>query len=155
MKTHFLSITAIKESIGKEVGITEWLCIDQERINQFAIAINDLQWIHTDPIRAKKESPYKKTIAHGFLNLSLLSQWMYSCISFEHAVMTVNYGLDRVRFTSPVLVGDNVRARFTIQQVEDIAQGIQIKWLVTLDIADQEKPAMVAVFIINVYTKGI
>jgi len=149
--TRFKDVADLKDSIGKEVGISDWLLIDQDRIHQFAKATDDLQWIHTDPERAAKESPFGMTIAHGFLTLSLIPHFMYSCLFFEHSKLTVNYGLNKVRFTSPVIVGSKLRAIFKTIQVTDVPNGTQIEWQVTLEIEGQEKPALVASFLIIVY----
>jgi len=151
LTTRFKDLLDLKESIGREVGVSDWLLIDQDRINQFAKATDDLQWIHTDPVRAAKESPFGKTIAHGFLTLSLIPHFMYSCLFFEHSKLTVNYGLNKVRFTSPVLVGSKLRAIFKTIQVTDVSKGTQIEWQVTMEIEGQEKPALVASFLIVVY----
>ncbi|WP_108646078.1 MaoC family dehydratase [Polynucleobacter rarus] len=151
LTTRFKDLLELKESIGREVGVSDWLLIDQDRINQFAKATDDLQWIHTDPVRAAKESPFEKTIAHGFLTLSLIPHFMYSCLFFEHSKLTVNYGLNKVRFTSPVLVGSKLRAIFKTIQVTDVSNGAQIEWQVTMEIEGQEKPALVASFLIVVY----
>jgi len=151
LTTRFKDLLDLKESIGREVGVSDWLLIDQDRINQFAKATDDLQWIHTDPVRAAKESPFGKTIAHGFLTLSLIPHFMYSCLFFEHSKLTVNYGLNKVRFTSPVLVGSKLRAIFKTIQVTDVSNGAQIEWQVTMEIEGQEKPALVASFLIVVY----
>lgn len=151
LTTRFKDLLELKESIGREVGVSDWLLIDQDRINQFAKATDDLQWIHTDPVRAAKESPFGKTIAHGFLTLSLIPHFMYSCLFFEHSKLTVNYGLNKVRFTSPVLVGSKLRAIFKTIQVTDVSKGTQIEWQVTMEIEGQEKPALVASFLIVVY----
>ncbi len=151
LTTRFKDLLELKESIGREVGVSDWLLIDQDRINQFAKATDDLQWIHTDPVRAAKESPFGKTIAHGFLTLSLIPHFMYSCLFFEHSKLTVNYGLNKVRFTSPVLVGSKLRAIFKTIQVTDVSNGAQIEWQVTMEIEGQEKPALVASFLIVVY----
>jgi len=153
LTTRFKNLLELKESIGKEVGVSDWLLIDQDRINQFAKATDDLQWIHTDPVRAAKESPFEKTIAHGFLTLSLIPHFMYSCLFFEHSKLTVNYGLNKVRFTSPVLVGSKLRAIFKTIQVTDVSKGAQIEWQVTMEIEGQEKPALVASFLIVVYNE--
>jgi acyl dehydratase len=142
LTTRFKDLLELKESIGREVGVSDWLLIDQDRINQFAKATDDLQWIHTDPVRAAKESPFGKTIAHGFLTLSLIPHFMYSCLFFEHSKLTVNYGLNKVRFTSPVLVGSKLRAIFKTIQVTDVSNGAQIEWQVTMEIEGQEKPAL-------------
>ena len=151
LTTRFKDLLDLKESIGREVGVSDWLLIDQDRINQFAKATDDLQWIHTDPVRAAKESPFGKTIAHGFLTLSLIPHFMYSCLFFEHSKLTVNYGLNKVRFTSPVLVGSKLRAIFKTIQVTDVSKGTQIEWQVTMEIEGQGKPALVASFLIVVY----
>jgi len=151
LTTRFKDLLELKESIGREVGVSDWFLIDQDRINQFAKATDDLQWIHTDPVRAAKESPFEKTIAHGFLTLSLIPHFMYSCLFFEHSKLTVNYGLNKVRFTSPVLVGSKLRAIFKTIQVTDVSNGAQIEWQVTMEIEGQEKPALVASFLIVVY----
>ena len=151
LTTRFKDLLDLKESIGREVGVSDWLLIDQDRINQFAKATDDLQWIHTDPVRAAKESPFGKTIAHGFLTLSLIPHFMYSCLFFEHSKLTVNYGLNKVRFTSPVLVGSKLRAIFKTIQVTDVSNGAQIEWQVTMEIEGQEKPSLVASFLIVVY----
>ena len=151
LTTRFKDLLELKESIGREVGVSDWLLIDQDRINQFAKATDDLQWIHTDPVRAAKESPFGKTIVHGFLTLSLIPHFMYSCLFFEHSKLTVNYGLNKVRFTSPVLVGSKLRAIFKTIQVTDVSKGTQIEWQVTMEIEGQEKPALVASFLIVVY----
>ena len=151
LTTHFHHINDLHQAIGKEVGVSEWLKIEQEQINQFAIATRDLQWIHTNPEKAAKDSPFGKTIAHGFLSLSLLPYFMYACLIFEHSKLTVNYGLNRVRFTAPVLVGSEIRARFTIQQVSEVKGGVQVELSVTMDVKEQEKPALIANFIILIY----
>ena len=149
--TRFRDVLELKDSIGKEVGVSDWLLIDQDRIDQFAKATDDLQWIHTDPTKAAQDSPFGKTIAHGFLTLSLIPHFMYSCLFFEHAKLTVNYGLNKVRFTSPVLVGSRLRAIFKTIQVTDVLKGVQIEWQVSMEIEGQEKPALVASFLIVVY----
>jgi acyl dehydratase len=149
--TRFKDILELKDSIGREVGVSDWLLIDQDRINQFAQATDDFQWIHTDPVRAAKESPFGKTIAHGFLSLSLIPEFMYSCLYFDQSKLTVNYGLNKVRFTSPVLVGSKIRAIFKTMQVTDVNNGVKIEWQVTMEIEGQEKLALVADFLIVVY----
>lgn len=149
--SRFNNSQELKDSIGKVVGISDWLLVDQERINQFAKSTSDFQWIHTDPVRAAKESPFGKTIAHGFLTLSLVPYFMYSCLIFEHTQLIVNYGLNKVRFTSPVLEGSKIRAKFETSQITDVPTGIQVEWLVTLEVEGQEKPALVASFLILIY----
>ena len=115
------SIRQLASRVGEEVGVSPWVEITQARIDTFAKAIEDFQWIHVDPARAK-ESPFGATIAHGFLSLSLLSHLSERTFSFADRRMGVNYGLNRVRFTSPVPSGSRVRARFTLAKYEPIEQ---------------------------------
>ena len=127
------SLAQLKELIGQEVAVSDWTEVTQERVNQFAQATGDLQWIHLDVERSKKESPYGGTIAHGFLTLSLLPMLMAGAISMPDVKMGVNYGLNKVRFPAPVPVGSNLRARMTLVAVEDIPGGAQVTWLVTIE----------------------
>jgi acyl dehydratase len=138
------SIRELKERVGQEVGISPWIEIPQERIDTFARAIEDFQWIHVDRSRAKS-SPFGGTIAHGFLTLSLLSHLSEMTFSFSDRRMGVNYGLNRVRFTSPVPSGSRVRARFTLASYDPIEpNGVQVMWNVTIEIEGKDKPALVA-----------
>ena len=127
--------------------MSPWLEVGQDRIDTFARAIEDYQWIHVDPARARG-SPFGGTIAHGFLTLSLLSHLSEMTFSFSDRKMGVNYGLNRVRFTSPVKSGSRVRARFTLAKYEPIdGNGVQVTWLTTVEIEDADKPALVAEWI--------
>ena len=138
------SIRELESRVGQEVGVSPWVEITQERIDTFAKAINDFQWIHVDPARAK-QSPFGSTIAHGFLTLSLLSHLSEQTFSFTDRRMGINYGLNRVRFTSPVPVGSRVRARFTVLKFEKIeGNGVQVTWTATIEIEGARKPALVA-----------
>ena len=138
------SIRDLASRVGQEVGVSPWLTVDQARIDTFAKAIDDFQWIHVDPERAKG-SPFGGTIAHGFLTLSLLSHLAERTFSFSDRRMGVNYGLNRVRFTSPVPSGARVRARFTLAKFEAIeGNGVQVTWNVTVEIEGKDKPALVA-----------
>jgi acyl dehydratase len=139
-----VSIPELESRVGEEVGVSPWVEVTQERINTFAKAIGDFQWIHVDPPRAKS-SPFGGTIAHGFLTLSLLSHLSESTFSFSSRKMGVNYGLNRVRFTAPVLSGSRVRARFRLDKFERLADGaIQVTWNVTIERDGSDKPALVA-----------
>jgi acyl dehydratase len=138
------SIEELKSLIGQEVAVTDWFSITQERVNLFAEATGDRQWIHIDVERSRKESPYGGTIAHGFLTLSLLPMLMESAVSIPSAKMGVNYGLNKVRFPSPVPVGSRVRGRMTLQEVEDIEGGAQVTWKVTMEREGGDKPVCVA-----------
>jgi len=144
--TDAVSVTQLRERVGKEVGVSPWLEIDQARIDLFAKAIDDPQWIHVDPERAKS-SPFGSTIAHGFLTLSLLSHLIESTFSFDDRKMGVNYGLNKVRFTAPVPVGSRVRARFVLGGWERTDDMIQTVWNVTMEREGAEKPVLVAEWI--------
>jgi acyl dehydratase len=138
------SIRELKVRVGEEVGVSPWVEITQERIDTFARAIEDFQWIHVDRERAKS-SPFGGTIAHGFLTLSLLSHLSEQTFSFSDRRMGVNYGLNKVRFTSPVPSGSRVRARFTLEKYEPIEpNGVQVTWEVVIEIDGKDKPALVA-----------
>lgn len=138
------SVEELKSLTGQEVAVTEWVAISQERVNLFAEATGDHQWIHVDVERSRKESPYGGTIAHGFLTLSLLPMLMESAVNMPISKMGVNYGLNKVRFPAPVPVGSKVRARMTLQEVEDIEGGAQITWKVTIEREGGDKPVCVA-----------
>jgi acyl dehydratase len=144
--TSALSVTQLRERVGEEVGVSPWLEIDQARIDRFAEAIDDPQWIHVDPERAKA-GPFGTTIAHGFLSLSLLSHLIESTFSFDDRKMGVNYGLNRVRFTAPVPVGSRVRAHFVLGSWERKDDMIQTVWNVTLECEGSDKPVLVAEWI--------
>jgi len=140
-------IARLKDWVGKEVVVTDWLSVTQERIDNFARASGDNQWIHVDRERAARESPYGTTVAHGFLTLSLLSHLMREAVEIQGARMGINYGLNRVRFTGPVPAGSRVRARFRLAAAEDIERGVQMTWNVTVDCEGQDKPVLVAEWI--------
>jgi acyl dehydratase len=142
-----LRIREIESRVGEEVAVSPWLDITQERIDTFARAIEDFQWIHVDRERAKG-SPYGGTIAHGFLTLSLLSHLSETTFSFADRRMGVNYGLNRVRFTAPVPSGSRVRARFTLAKYEKIDDGgVQVTWNTVVERDGSEKPVLIAEWI--------
>jgi acyl dehydratase len=140
------SIRELEGRIGQEIGVSPWLEITQERIDTFAKAIDDFQWIHVDRERAKA-SPFGGTIAHGFLTLSILSHLAERTFSFSDRKMGINYGLNRVRFTSPVKSGSRVRGRFTLAGYDKLEGGVQITWNTTVEIENSEKPALIAEWI--------
>ena len=141
------SIRELANQVGQEVAVSPWIEVGQERIDTFAKAIEDFQWIHVDTARARS-SPFGGTIAHGFLTLSLLSHLSEMTFSFSERKMGVNYGLNRVRFTSPVPSGSRVRARFTLAKYEPIeGNGVQVTWNTTVEIEGAPKPALVAEWI--------
>jgi acyl dehydratase len=142
-----LAIRSLENRVGEEVGVSPWVEISQQRIDTFAKAIDDFQWIHVDPARAKG-SPFGGTIAHGFLTLSLLSHLSERTFSFADRRMGVNYGLNRVRFTSPVPSGSRVRARFTLAKYEPLEDnGVQVTWNTVVEIEGASKPALIAEWI--------
>jgi len=134
----------LESRVGEEVGISPWVEVSQERIDTFAKATEDFQWIHVDPKRAK-ESPFGGTIAHGFLTLSMLPKLSESTFEFSDRKMGVNYGLNKVRFTSPVPAGAKIRGRFVLAKYEKIeGNGVQTTWQVTIEREGGEKPVCVA-----------
>ncbi|HYD96232.1 MAG TPA: MaoC family dehydratase [Noviherbaspirillum sp.] len=141
---HIASVAELRELVGQEIAVTDWFAITQERVNQFADATGDHQWIHLDVERSKRESPYGTTIAHGFLTLSLLPMIMQSAVSMPEAKLSVNYGLNKVRFPAPVPVGSKVRGRLSLKEVEDIEGGVQVTWLVAIEREGGDKPVCVA-----------
>jgi acyl dehydratase len=149
--THIESIAQLAEYVGREVGASDWLEVSQERINQFAEATEDRQWIHIDVERAARESPFKETIAHGFLSLSLLSVLGKSAMSVGGVRMGINYGLNRVRFVSPVPAGARIRGRFTLATLEEIKGGAQATWKVTVERDGGDKPCCVAEWLVRYY----
>jgi len=145
-------IEELKSLIGQEVGASDWFEVTQSRINDFADATEDHQWIHIDVERAKTDSPFHSTIAHGFLTLSLLPHLVSQAVKVQgDFTMGINYGLNRLRFVSPVLAGSRVRARLTLQSVEDFTGGNQITWSVTCETEGGQKPALVAEWLVRYY----
>lgn len=150
-------IRLYQPKIGAEIHCGAWLAIDQQRIDAFAAATGDLQWIHTDPERAAQESPYGATIAHGFLTLSLLPFLTESNApgffeqNYPGMKLRLNYGLNRVRFPAPVTCGSRIRARTTVLSVEKAGEGVEFIYQITIDIEGAAKPACVAEFIARVY----
>lgn len=146
------SFEELHSLIGQEVSISEWLEITQDRINLFADVSGDYQWIHIDNERAQKESPYKTTIAHGFLTLSLLSYMESQAVKIKLPFkMRINYGLNKVRFPSAVPAGSKIRARIKLHSVEEISKGLQLVWGVTIERQDGTKPCCVAEWLLRYY----
>jgi acyl dehydratase len=144
----------LKELIGQEVAMTDWFTVTQDRIRLFADATDDQQWIHVDPERAKSESPYGAAIAHGFLTLSLASYFLKQAIEFEGGVkMGINYGLNRVRFPSPVWADSQIRARVTVQSAKEIQNVIQATFSIVVECRETSKPCCVAEWIVRYYTE--
>jgi len=146
-----IDIRTITDRVGQEIAVSDWLPVTQERIDLFAEATGDRQWIHVDQARAAAESPFKTTIAHGFLTLSLLSPLIRESIRFTGLRMAINYGANRVRFVSPVPSGARIRARITPAAAEDVAGGVQVTWKVTIEREHGDKPACVAEWLVRYY----
>jgi len=143
---------SLKQFSGKEIGVSEWLTVTQERIAQFAEATEDRQWIHLDRGRAARESPFGTTIAHGFLTLSLISRFMKDVIQVQSGVgMAINYGLNRVRFPSPVRAGSKIRARVTLLNVKEVPGAYETTFSVTVESEGGEKPCCVAESLVRYY----
>jgi acyl dehydratase len=147
--TQIESPAALREHVGREVAVSDWLEVTQERINLFAEATGDRQWIHTDPERAARESPFGQAIAHGFLTLSLLSELGRTAMSVGGVRMGINYGLNRVRFVAPVPAGSRVRGRFKLAALEEIKGGVQATWEVTVEREGGSKPCCAAEWLVR------
>jgi acyl dehydratase len=127
--------------LGKVIGVSEYITITQEQINKFAEATLDFQWIHTDPERAAKESPFKTTIAHGYLSVSMLTYLWYSIVDVRNVKMIVNYGIDNLKFQQPVLVNDKIRATVSLNEIKNLRGIAKIQVKIVVDIEGQKKPA--------------
>lgn len=146
-------IEEMKSLVGSEIGSSEWFELTQERVNDFADATLDHQWIHIERERAARESPFGGTIAHGFLTLSLLPNLAAETFKVQGDFrMGINYGLNRLRFPSPVPVGSRLRARFALQSVEEVAGGYQVTLAVTVEVEGASKPALVAEWVTRYYS---
>ncbi len=142
MKT-YARLQDLQAEVGREIGLSDWITVDQQRIDQFAQATGDHQWIHVDPARAAK-GPFGTTVAHGFLTLSLLPELTAAAFDVSDVRMGVNYGLNKVRFTNPVPAGGRVRGRFVLQAYEPIEGGAQMTVTATIELEGSSKPACVA-----------
>jgi acyl dehydratase len=144
-------VATLRGRVGEEIVVGEWFEISQARIDQFADATGDHQWIHVDAARAAIESPFKTTIAHGFLTLSLVSTLIREALQFTGLRMAINYGLNKVRFVSPVPSGSRVRARITPLAVDDVKHGLQVTWQVTIEREHGDKPSCVLEWLVRYY----
>jgi len=143
---------ALKNLVGQEIAVTGWFNVTQERIQQFADATLDHQWIHVDVERARRESPFKAPIAHGFLTLSLLPHFMHEALEIKQGIrLGVNYGLNRVRFVSPVPTGSNIRARIALQSLKDVTDGMEAIFNATVEVEGGTKPSCVAEWVVRYY----
>lgn len=142
---------ALERLVGDEVAISGWIEVDQARIDAFAQATGDCQWIHIDPERCRTESPFGGAVAHGFLTLSLLPAMMEQAIAMADVSLALNYGLEKVRFPAPVPAGARLRGRFRLRALERIAGGAQLRWSVTVEREGGDKPVCVADFLTRRY----
>jgi len=144
---------ALKTLVGQEIAVTDWFNVTQERIQQFADATLDHQWIHVDVERARRESPFRAPIAHGFLTLSLLPHFMHLALEIKQGIrMGVNYGLNRVRFVSPVRAGSNLRARIVLHSLKDVSvNGMEAVFNATIELEGGEKLCCVAEWVVRYY----
>ena len=143
MGTVFATVDDLPAAVGQHLGWSDWMEITQERVNQFADATGDHQWIHIDPERAAAESPYGTTIAHGYLTLSLTNMFLPSLITVEQISMGINYGANRVRFPAPVPVGSRIRVGAELSSVDEITGGVQAVITITVEVEGSPKPACV------------
>lgn len=150
MKT-FANLTELSAAVGQEIGTTPYLAVTQEMINDFAKATFDFQWIHVDVAMAEKYSPFKTPVAHGFLTLSLAPKFMADLFKVESVKMGVNYGANKIRFTSAVPAGSFVRMRAVLSALEVVPNGVRIEMNCIFEIQDQAKPACVAELISMLY----
>ena len=145
MKLVFSSPQDVIDNVGMKLGPSQWLEINQERIDLFARATGDFQWIHVDPVRAAAESPFGTTIAHGLLTLSLITGWYHQLFEFPGRKLALNYGFDKVRFPAPVPSGSALVGSFRLARVDDLGPDeARCLWEVDVRVAGAERPAMVA-----------
>ena len=147
-----MTIQELRTRVGQEIGASPWYTLTQQQIDKFAEVTGDDQWIHCDPDRAKRESPYGATIAHGFLTVSLLSKFAKEAVQIAGDYkMRINYGFNRLRFTGGVPAGSRIRAHFTLNSIKDIESGVEIAWGVSVEVEGRDKPALVAEWLGRTY----
>ncbi|MCF8163604.1 MAG: MaoC family dehydratase [Burkholderiaceae bacterium] len=147
----FATVADLQADVGKEIAVSDWMMISQERVNQFAEATDDPQWIHVDVERAKRESPFGGTIAHGYMTLSLIPALFEAVVDLPPGKMSINYGLNKVRFPSPMLVGGRLRGRFKLLAVEPMDGCVQSIWQMTIEREGSDKPVCVAESVLRKY----
>lgn len=154
MQPYAIDLTAIHSRIGQELVVSPWVSISQRKIDAFAEAIDDRQWIFVDPLRAAAESPFETTIAHGFLVLSLISSMLSQSLEIRGMRMAINYGLDRVRFMAPVHAGATIRTRFTVGDVQERPDHVRVTWKVVVERQHEDKPCCVADWVTRYYKQA-
>ena len=150
-----LTLADLRARVGEEIGTSDWQQVDQDRITAFADATGDHQWIHVDVARAQAETPFKSTIAHGFLTLSLISSLMRSAVSIGGLRMSINYGLNRVRFISPLPAGSRIRTLVSLAALIDVDDAVQATWNVIVEREGGERPVMVAEWLVRYYPTDV
>ena len=145
------NVETLRELLNQEVAVSDYFQVTQERVNRFSEVTEDRQWIHVDPERAKASSPFRQTVAHGFLTLSLLPRFLSSTVRVRGIRMAINYGLNYARFPGPVRTGSNVRARFTLKDWQQGSGYVQVAWLVTMECQAQMVPSCVAEWVVRYY----
>ena len=143
-KMILLDVQDFKNLVGSKLGKSSWITVDQNKINEFAKATDDYQWIHTDEEKAKSQSPFKKTVAHGYYTLSLLPKFFYEVWECKNVGLVLNYGSEKIRFISPVLCNSKIRADILLLDAYDYKNGVMLKSKVDIEIKDSEKLAMSA-----------
>lgn len=151
MRRTFESVEELYQAVGQDLGVSNWLEISQTRIHQFAEATGDHQWIHTNPERAKTDSPYKQTVAHGYMTLSLVTMMLGEVFALRSSKLLLNYGLNRVRFPAPVLAGSRVRMHVRLADVAEIDRGVQVTFDCHFENDQQQKPVCVAQTVFRCY----
>lgn len=147
-----LDLARLADHVGRELAVSDWLAVSQDRIQQFADAIDDHQWLHVDTVRAAAESPYHTTIAHGFLTLSLVSVLLRRALTLNGLRMAINYGANRVRFVSAVPAGSRIRGRFVLSALQPVADdAVQATWSATIEREGADKPACVVEWLVRYY----
>lgn len=156
-----ITLRELSSKVGTEVGVSEWFEVSQQVIDDFARATHDLQWIHVDAERAARESPFGRqegggsTVAHGLLTLSLLSHLLQSALAVSDRTAGINVGYNKIRFTSPVLAGSRIRARFTLASSDPIRDGAKLLWSVIVECEGQVRPVLTAEWLMRVLTGGV
>lgn len=150
--THVASLAELTEFVGRPLGVSSWITATQDRIDTFADATDDHQWIHVDPGRAAKDSPFGGPIAHGYLTLSLIIPMWYEVLKVDSVTLAVNYGLNKVRFTTPVPAGARVRLNATLESLEELPRGgVQIVVAGNIELENSARPAVVVEAIYRLY----
>ena len=151
MSARVVDIAGLKLLVGQELGVSDWHPVTQEEINKFADATHDHQWIHVDPERAKRDSPFGAPIAHGYYTLALAPYLLPQVLTVTGVRMAVNYGLNSLRFTSPVRIGKRLRLRIALKGIEDIAGGAQAAFGLSFEVEGDSKPACIGEVLYRYY----